>query len=203
MFLRVAGSLARERRSMRTAAEVALCSAAAPSSSDVTGKANRPSRSKRRKGGSDGMPRWLPCAVDRASAYPLTFRGRARLLRFGGEITERASARGARCRHVRDRCSRATDTLVRPVPAVAIGGRAVFVAEETAERPVHARTFSGAARTMRRRATNRGACGRMTGSTMTSHQKCEAPKRRIAPPTLSANRSIRQAATTRIARQPP
>jgi hypothetical protein len=30
MFLRVAGSLARERRSMRTAAEVALCSAAAP-----------------------------------------------------------------------------------------------------------------------------------------------------------------------------
>jgi hypothetical protein len=56
MFLRVTGSLARERRSTRTAAEVALCSAAAPSSIDVTGKANRPSRAKRRKGGSDGMP---------------------------------------------------------------------------------------------------------------------------------------------------
>ena len=49
-----------------------------------------------------------------------------------------------------------------------MGGRAVFVAEETAERPVHARTFRGAARTIRRRATRRGACGRMTGSTMDS-----------------------------------
>ena len=110
-------------------------------------------------------------AVDRTSAYPLTIGGWAGLLGFAGEITERASARGARCRHVRDRCSRATDTLVRPVPAVAMRGRTVFVAADTAERPVHARTSSGAARTMRRRATGRGAQGRMTGSTMTSHRE--------------------------------
>jgi len=42
MRLRVAGSLARERRSARMAAEVALCSAATPSSSDVTGKGEPP-----------------------------------------------------------------------------------------------------------------------------------------------------------------
>jgi len=128
--------------------------------------------------------------------YPLTIRGWAWLLGFEWEITERASARGARCRHVRDRCSRATDTLVRPVPAVAMGGRTVLVAEEIAERPVHACTSSGADRTMRRRATRRGTCGRMTGSTMTSHQEFEALKRQIAPPTLFANRTIRQTTTT-------
>lgn len=50
-----------------------------------------------------------------------------------------------------------------------MGGRTVLVAAEIAERPVHACTSSGAARTMRRRATRRGACGRMTGSTMTSY----------------------------------
>jgi hypothetical protein len=55
-----------------------------------------------------------------------------------------------------------------------MGGRTVLVAAETAERPVHARTSSGAARTMRRRATNRGACGRMTGSTMASTGKASA-----------------------------
>jgi hypothetical protein len=43
----------------------------------------------------------------------------------------------------------------------------------------------------------------MTGSTMTSHQEFEALKRQIAPPTLFANRTIRQATTTRNARQQP
>jgi len=50
----------------------------------------------------------------------------------------------------------------------------VLVAAEIAERPVHACTSSGAARTMRRRATNRGAWGRMTGSTMTSTRNASA-----------------------------
>jgi len=38
-------------------------------------KANRPSCSKRRKGGSDGSRDGSRVAVDRTSVYPLTIRG--------------------------------------------------------------------------------------------------------------------------------
>lgn len=42
------------------------------------------------------------------------------------------------------RMIRISETLVLPAPAVASGGRDVVVTRDRAERPVHARTFSGA-----------------------------------------------------------
>ena len=74
-----------------------------------------------------------------------------KLLLFRRRITGRVSARNARLDHIRDRDSRATETRVRYVPAVAMRGRCVSVADDTADRPVHARTRSGAARRMRGR----------------------------------------------------
>jgi hypothetical protein len=112
-------------------------------------------------------------ALDRASSYPLISRGLPGLLRVRREITGRACARRARSSHSRDRESRATDTRVRPVPAVAMRGRCVSVADDTAERPVHARTRSRAARRMRGRRWSRRADGRMIGSTMVSHRRHE------------------------------
>ena len=76
-----------------------------------------------------------------------------------------------------------------------MGGRAVFVADEIAERPVHAHTLSGAARTMRRRVTKRGACGRMTGSTMASHRGIRRPEKTNRAADTSTNRVIRAVPT--------
>ena len=74
-----------------------------------------------------------------------------KLLLFRRGITGRVRARSARLDHIRDRDSRATETRVRCVPAVAMRGRRVSVAHDTADRPVHSRTRSGAARRMRGR----------------------------------------------------
>ena len=127
-------------------------------------------------------------ALDRASSYPLISRGLPGLLRLRREITGRVCARRARMSRSRDRESRATETRVRPVPAVAMRGRCVSVADDTAERPVHARTRSRAARKTRGRRASWRARGRMIGSTMVSHRRRQDQKRQIAPPTLQANR---------------
>ena len=67
-------------------------------------------------------------------------------------------------------------------------GRCVSVAEDTADRPVHARTRSGADRRMRGRRTLSSARGRMIGSRMLSLRMREGPEKQIAPPTLQTNR---------------
>ena len=111
-----------------------------------------------------------------------------KLLLFRRGITGRVSARDARLDHIRDRDSRATETRVRYVPAVAIRGRCVSVADDTADRPVHARTRSGAARRMRGRRTLSSARGRMIGSRMLSLRMRERTEKQIASPTLQTNR---------------
>jgi len=128
-----------------------------------------PPAPKRRRGGSDGILYGSRYALDRGSSYPLIMRGWLALLGFRSVITGRASERGTRTSHIRDPDSRATETRVRPVPAVARRGRCVSVADDTAERPVQACTRRGAARTMRGRPLPDSAMGRITSSTMTSH----------------------------------
>jgi hypothetical protein len=53
--------------------------------------------------------------------------------------------------------SRMWDTRVRRAPAVAMCGRDVVVADESAERPVHVRTFNGAGREPPRTLSRNGA----------------------------------------------
>jgi hypothetical protein len=93
-------------------------------------------------------------------------------------------------RPIRDPENRATDTRVRPVPAVAIRGRAESVADDMAERPVHARTSTIAARARRRRVVTCRS-GLVTAAPMCMRAPVdstkEVTKRRIAPPTLDSN----------------
>ena len=204
MSLRVTGSLARERRSTRTAAEVALCVAAAPSSSDVTGKANRPSCSKRRRGGSDGCRDGSPCGcrpnLGLTADDPRV--GEAPGLRKGDHRT------GERTRSAlppRPGSVQSCDGHPRPAGAGGRDGRTHGVGgggDRRATGPgVHVE---------RRRphdAEARDETWRMWVNDRLNHdvapREDEAPKRRIAPPTLCANRSIRQATTTRDTRQQP
>jgi hypothetical protein len=177
--LRVAGSLVRAWHSTAGGLRSRVVSLRSrTASSHVTGKQTAPPAWKRRRGGSDGMPRWLPVgsrpSLGLFADHPRT--AEAPVLLMG--ITGRVRARTARPDRVRDPESRATETRVRPVPAVAMRGRSVSVADDTAERPVQACTLSGAARRMRGRRSPRGARGRMIDSTMVSHRRCESGKQK-------------------------
>jgi hypothetical protein len=70
--------------------------------------------------------------------------------------------------------SRTPETRVLRAPAVAMCGRDVVVADDTADRPVHARTSSGAARNAWRRLARRAVIALVNTSSMSLHSRDEA-----------------------------
>jgi hypothetical protein len=177
-----------------------VVSPAAPASHHVTRKANRPFCTGAQEGRVAAVACTAPACSRPEPNYPLISRGWSVLLGVRGEITGWVHARRTRMSLGRDRESRATETRVRPVPAVAMRGRCVSVADDTAERPVQARTRSGAVRKMRGRPLPGSARGRITSSTMTSHLKNdELETTNRATDTRANHRIHRRPATTGIA----
>ena len=203
MILRVAGSLARERRSTRAAAEVALWFAAAPSSSDVTRKRTAPPA--RSAGGAvatgcrDGSRMLstglgLPADDLRVSEAPGLRKG-----------DHRTGERARSTLEPRPGSVQSCDGHPRPAGAGGRDGRTSGVGGGVYSRPAGPCMLVAGRRPHVAVGRHQGWCmwtdDRLNHDVAPRSVKC--CKRQIAPPTLFANRTIRQTTTTRDTRQQP
>ena len=108
---------------------------------------------------------WLPADRRPKLGYPLVNRGWPAFLRANVVFPRTVGAPFVSWPAVRAR-TRIPDTRVFPDSVVAIAGRGVVVAERIAERPVHPRTASGAARRRPRLLDWRTRVGLTTASDM-------------------------------------